>query len=133
MIPKTISQSREIKIKEYFDDTWQIDFATKRVHKVISGLDAVTQAIEIILRTERYKWYIYSPDFGVELFDLLGKRQDYVETELERRLKEALMVDDRILDITDFNITKSQGNKVGYQASFNAVTKYGTVGTKAVI
>ena len=73
-------------------------------------LDAVQQAAYKILNTERYKHVIYSWDYGVELQDLFGKPIPYVLSEIPRRIKEALLQDDRIEDVTDFNISYEKDN-----------------------
>lgn len=81
--------------------------------QVISGstdeLEAVRQAIYIMLNTERYEHIIFSWDYGVELRNLFGKPISYVIPELERRVNEALLTDDRILSTSDweFSTTKN--------------------------
>lgn len=91
------------------------------------------QAVIITLRTVRYRWYIYSHNFGHDLFTLLGKRREYVEIEMERMIKEALQQDERILDVTDFAFEPLPGSKLGYKASFMVSSKYGSFSTQAVI
>lgn len=73
-----------------------------RINGYIDDMDAVIQAIYLILMTERYKFIIYSWDYGVELVDLFGKPMSYVMLKLQSRIKEALTMDDRIDDVTDF-------------------------------
>ena len=65
-------------------------------------LEAVKQAVYKILNTERYEHAIYSWDYGIELMDLFGESISYVEPELERRITEALLMDDRITDVDEF-------------------------------
>ncbi|MDE6181899.1 MAG: DUF2634 domain-containing protein, partial [Eubacteriales bacterium] len=45
----------------------------------------------------------YNWDYGIEIEDLIGMPKGYVKTEIERRIKEALLQDDRIEDVFDFN------------------------------
>ncbi|MGG1598026.1 DUF2634 domain-containing protein [Paenibacillus naphthalenovorans] len=85
--------------------TWKLDFERGRVTGTINGLDAVRQAVYKALQTERFEHLIYSPNYGVELRRFLGTSQAYVQSELKRRIREALMQDDRITDVTDFQIT----------------------------
>ena len=47
-----------------------------------------------------YDWY-----YGVEIDSLIGKNRDYVTSELKRVIKEALLEDDRITDVSNFSIT----------------------------
>lgn len=51
----------------------------------------------------RNNYKIYPPDYGVELEELIGKRRSYVEADIERRINEALMQDDRILRTRDYS------------------------------
>lgn len=74
----------------------------KRIMNRTDGLEAVKQACYMILMTERYKYEIYPWDYGIELEDLFGQPLTFVIPELERRIYEALIGDDRILDVYDF-------------------------------
>ena len=80
--------------------------------QVISGstdeLEAVRQAIYIMLNTERYEHIIFSWDYGVELRNLFGKPISYVIPELERRINEALLTDDRILSTSDWEFSTTK-------------------------
>ena len=71
-------------------------------------LEAVKQTIFKILNTERYKYLIYSWNYGIELDDLFGKPPIYVCSEVERRVKDALLQDDRITKVTDFDFDISK-------------------------
>lgn len=85
--------------------TYKIDFEKGRIMGMIDGLEAVKQAVFLILQTERYQYLIYSSDYGCELIrDLIGKEPLFVRSELKRRITEALLQDDRIEDVTNFDI-----------------------------
>lgn len=84
--------------------TFGIDFDRGRVVGMIDGLEAVKQAVFLILQTERYRYLIYTPDYGSELEGLIGRDPLFVQSELKRRIREALMQDDRIEDVTNFSI-----------------------------
>jgi len=84
--------------------TFGIDFDRGRVVGMIDSLEAVKQAVFLILQTERYRHLIYTPDYGVELEGLIGRDPLFVQSELKRRIREALMQDDRIEDVTNFSI-----------------------------
>lgn len=85
------------------DKTWYINQETKRIQGMTEGIDAVQQAITILLHVERFRWQIYHPDSGMQWSDLLGQDSGYVAVELQRRIKEALSMDDRIRDISGFS------------------------------
>lgn len=85
--------------------TWCIDQTAGRIKGTVDGLEAVRQAAEIILNTERFRWQIYQPYSGVELTALIGQDPGYVAAELQRRVREALAMDDRITGVSGFSYT----------------------------
>ncbi len=70
------------------------------------GVEAIKQAVLKIINTERYEFEIYSWDYGIELQDLYGKDLPYVMSEIKQRIFDALIVDDRIESVGDFEIEK---------------------------
>lgn len=86
-------------------------------------IEAVKQAIYKILNTERYQYPIYSWNYGVELADLFGKPIAYVLPEIPRRIKEALVADDRIIDATAFELSHDKRGNV--LAKFKVITIFG--------
>lgn len=97
-------------LKTYGDDTdsfhssktWRL--SGNRLQGMIDGQEAAAQAADLTLSTERFFYDIFSYDYGVELADLVGKDRDYVKADLRRRIEAALGEDDRITDISDFQI-----------------------------
>lgn len=74
--------------------------------------NAMVQAIYKILNTERYRYPIYSWNYGIELRDLFGEPVSYVCAEVERRITEALTQDNRIKSVTDFEFDTSKRHEV---------------------
>lgn len=87
--------------------------------------DAMKQVIYCILNTERYKYVIYSWNYGVELADLFGMPTSFVCPELERRISEALTWDSRIESVSDFDFDLSTKGVVA--VTFKVNTIYGEV------
>lgn len=104
--------------------TWYIDKSTNRIQGTCDGYTAVRQAVEIILNTERFKWQIYEPSSGTDYSGLIGQDAGYVAIELQRRIKEALMMDTRVLGISDFSYTAVDGV---LSAEFVVNTVYGSM------
>lgn len=106
--------------------TFLIDWSSKQVSGMDEGLPAMRQAVEIILQNERFRWQIYSSDFGSELENLVGEERDYIESELPRRIEDAFSGDSRnpyswkILIFTE----KLPGE---LSCSFDVKTVYGTL------
>lgn len=92
-------------------------------------LKAMRQAIYKIINTERYQYLIYSWNYGIELADLFGKPIPFVYAELQRRIEEALLADDRIRKVYDFAFSNLGGDVL---VKFNVDTVYGTVSIEEV-
>jgi len=90
------------------------------------SLEAMRQAVEIILTTRRFNYQIYTSNFGVELDDLIGEDPDYIESTLPERIRDAFSVDDRILMEKNYNFTVQGDNML---VTFEVVTVFGTFGT----
>lgn len=84
--------------------TWKIDFEKGRIVGKTDGLEAIKQAVMKILLTERFRHLIYSPNYGSELHGLIGSEPAFVRSELKRRITEALLQDDRIEEVTNFDV-----------------------------
>lgn len=84
--------------------TYNINRNTNRISGYIDGKDAIIQAVFLILQTERYESMIYNWYYGSELDTLIGQNRDYVASELQRIIREALTEDDRINEVSDFII-----------------------------
>lgn len=102
MIPNVDLLMQEISEVTHPNRTYKIVIENDRISGYTDDLEAVQQAVYLILSTERYQYIIYSWDYGVELLDLIGKPIPYVMAELPRRIKEALIQDNRITDVVDF-------------------------------
>ena len=89
-------------------NTFFIDFEKGRISGFIDEKEAVKQAIMLILNTERYKFLIYSWNYGAEFEALIGTHPDIVEDEAERLISEALLQDDRITAVYDFEFSRNR-------------------------
>lgn len=104
--------------------TPKIDFERNRIIGTIDDIEAMQQAIYLILQTERYESIIYNWYYGVEFDTLIGKSKELVTSELERRIREALTEDDRINSITDFEIEFTSDKAI---VSFTVNTIFGDI------
>lgn len=112
--------------------TYKMMIDTDRIQGTITDdLEVVKQAIYKIINTERYKFLIYSWNYGIELEDLFGKPIPYVLPEILRRIKEALTQDDRIKDVLGFDLTYNRKGDV--LAKFTVVTIYGNLEIEKVV
>ncbi|MNP40228.1 hypothetical protein D3C76_1338530 [compost metagenome] len=102
--------------------TYGIDFAAGKATGAVDGLEAVRQAVYKILRTDRFAHLIYDANYGSEVSGLQGRSQGYIRSEIERRIREALLQDDRISEVTDMQITVTGDEAL---ATFTVVSAYG--------
>lgn len=77
------------------------------------------------LMTDRYKYEIYDWNYGVEFDDLIGKSKEFVKAELPRRIEDALIVDDRVSQVTDFEFTNI--DKTTLSVTFVVKTNLGNI------
>lgn len=96
-----------------------------RIAGWIDELAAMRQAIEKVLHTERFTWLIYTDNYGVELKNLLGEELDLVMAEMERIVREALSVDERIIEIENFQVTQESRDTL--LVSFFVTTIFGSI------
>lgn len=107
MIPQNNNIPRFEFIKQP-SKTYNMNINKEYIDGFCDSLNAVKQAVYKILNTERYIYSIYSWNYGIELKDLFGQQMTYVIPELERRITEALIQDDRIIDVKDFEFERKK-------------------------
>lgn len=125
MLPQSrIDLSQGVVFQDQPSLTWIADPVTNRLRGRGDNYEAVRQAVEVIVNVERFKWQIYTPNFGTDYDGLLGTEPGYAASELRRRLEDAFLPDNRILRITDY-VYSFQG--VSLSVSFNVQTVFGDV------
>lgn len=124
MIPTQVEYLTDYETVTQPSKTYGLNMETNRIAGFVDDLEAMKQAIYLILNTERYQYLIYSWNYGVELVELFGKPTSYASAKLQMRIKEALLQDDRITDIKDFECTV-KGSTI--TTTFTAVTTVGDV------
>jgi len=97
-------QNTQVEEVQQPSKTYRLDFEKGRIFGMTDGLEAVKQAVFKILQTDRFRYLIYSPDYGMEWNGLIGANPAFIRSELRRRITEALTQDDRIDSVTDFQI-----------------------------
>lgn len=105
--------------------TFLIDWETKQIFRIDSGLAAMQQTVDVTLHTERFRWQIFDSNFGRELEDLVGEEYDYIVSEFPRRMQEAFSVDNRVLSAENFTFLDSGPD--GVLCGFDVVTVFGTI------
>lgn len=124
MIPTNSRLS--IEIEELPTRTYRLSIDNGNIKGYCDELEAMKQAIYLILNTERYENIIYSWDYGIELKELYGQDIGYVYPEFKRKIEEALLQDDRISSIDSFLFEKNKGK---INVSFIVHTQFGDIET----
>ncbi|WP_442601719.1 DUF2634 domain-containing protein [Paenibacillus sp. KN14-4R] len=114
--------------KEYAWDFEKNDFVMHNGRPVVlEGNEALMVWAYKALKTERYRYLAYSWNFGVEFDRLMGSTlssSQLQQTEAERYLREALLVNPYIKDVAGVQVSFT---KDVLNISFQLVTVYGEV------
>lgn len=121
-----IDLTRGVVFQDQPSLTWMADPVTHRIRGRGDNYEAVCQAVEVIVNVERFRWQIYTPNFGIELDGLLGRDPGYAASELQRRLADAFLPDSRLLGVAGFSYTFDNGILT---ASVTVNTVFGLVDT----
>ena len=122
-LPEVVGFDTDIVIASQPSNTWIIDRNTMQVACMDDGLEAVRQAVEIALDVERFRWTIYSANFGSELDGLVGQDEALITAEIPRLVEGALSQDDRVVQVEDYVFTRTGPDSM--HVSFTVRTVYG--------
>lgn len=89
--------------------TYRINFdGTTRLSGMIDELEAIKQFVRKSLLTCRSRFLIYTDDYGCELEDLIGQdvTDAYLQSEVPRMVREALVYDDRIIEVNNVRLRR---------------------------
>jgi len=123
----------DLEIENQPSRTYKLDFERKRIGGMIDNEQAIMQMVMKILYTERYAYVIYSSQYGVELDRLIGQDYNFIVSDLERTITEALTADDRVIDITDFQINKIGIDKMEVSFTVNSIVGSANINTEVII
>jgi hypothetical protein len=121
MIPEQSVDLTALEIVAPPSLTYKLDLEHKRITGLIDEQEAVLQAVEKIFLTELNSYIIYGPNYGIELQRFIGQDYDFIVTDLERTISDAVLADDRILSISDFNIEKTEVDQLSYSVTINSI------------
>lgn len=111
--------------EENQNPTLTFQIANGRIRNKFDGLGAMVQAVDKILKTERFVFPIYTDQYGNDLNDLLGKDLGYSKVEAERMVKEALLDDERVVKVDITSIKETAPNTLTLTGECQ--TSYGNI------
>ena len=132
MIPSTNDiLSTTLRVEKQPSKNHKLHIEANTIGGFCDGLEAMKQVVYKILNTERYEHIIYSWNYGVELRDLFGEPVSYVLSELKRRITEALVQDDRINKVDEFEFEVIKRGTV--HVKFTVHTIFGDIQEEKVV
>ena len=102
ILPKGATINESLSIEEQIQPTKTYNVKDGRRIGFCDDKESLIQTIYFILNSERYNYIVYPNSYGNEILDTIGMDKDIAESELKRRDKEALIQDDRINDVANF-------------------------------
>lgn len=117
-------KTRFAEYTSYPNNEWIVDFESEDNTEPKDELNTIIQAVRFALETERYKYPIMGANYGTTFEDLIGSDYSYTKSEIARRIRDALSIDDRILSIDNFEFTQTNGSDM--IVTFNITTIVGS-------
>ncbi|MDQ0154904.1 DUF2634 domain-containing protein [Robertmurraya andreesenii] len=124
-------RSEEVTVRPAPSKTYQLNANTNEIGSLIDGEQAIRQFIVKAVKTARFRFLIYDDQYGSELDDLIGAdvSDALLQVEIPRVIREALIYDDRVDDVVNFDITR-EGDRL--YVEFTVVLADGTTLTEGV-
>jgi phage baseplate assembly protein W len=106
--------------------TYNLNYTDGEIGTFIDGEQAIRQFVRKVIETARFRFLIYNEQYGSEMYDLIGQdvSSELLNAEIPRIVKDALIYDDRVNDVTNFEI-KREGDKLFI--SFKVDTEEGVI------
>jgi len=131
MIPNTVNNLlSNLEGIEQTSKTYCLNVKNNTITGFCDDKEAMRQTIYCILNTERFEHLIYSWNYGTELKFLIGENITYAIPELQRVIREALLQDDRVEEVNDFDF-RMENNRI--LVTFNVITTVGEIQGEKVV
>lgn len=100
--------AEEVEMEDEPTKTYRLDFDTGEFSGMVDDEDALKQFIIKALTTKRAHFHMYTDDYGCELEYLIGSdvSEAFIQAEIPRMVREALIYDDRIDDVSNVTADK---------------------------
>ncbi len=116
---------QDVTLRTWPTRTYNLRFDGQPSFGKLNGLEAMKQAIFLILSIPRFRHEIFSWNYGSELEPLFGQVNSVLlQVRVQEAIRDALMQDDRITDVTGFSFAR-RGTEMA--VSFVAETTEGNV------
>ncbi|WP_413627679.1 DUF2634 domain-containing protein [Fructilactobacillus vespulae] len=92
-----------------------------RIVSTVDGIEAMSQCIQKALMTARFSVPWLSPNYGTDIYNLIGKSLDYAKMEVERMLKETFISDKRITEVKITSLETFEKNTLIVKADIKTI------------
>ncbi len=117
MTPDTIDSEQVVQATR----TYKLDLENKRIVGMVDGAESISQNAIKTLSTERYAYEIYSSDVGIALGKYIGQDFAIIKSSLRKEIADALSLDERVIDVQEVNIEKSDLDTVTATIYLNTI------------
>ncbi len=130
LFPTYVEEDETLEIEEEetgIPKEYEIDFLTGQLTgKIVEGIEALKVWIWFAIQTPRYRYSVYTWDYGNEFEDLVGQgySEEYIEAEAQAMIEECLLVNEYIEGIADFSAVMENSRLT---VSFTAETAFGDI------
>lgn len=104
---------------------YNFDLNTQQIVGMVSERECLKRWIQRVLMIERNAYPQYSSDFGVEFEHLKGKSYDFAILNIEKTIRDALLIHKDIENIYDFSYEKIEGQPNAIVVTFKVNSVYG--------
>lgn len=116
-----IINTENVEYGSYPNNEWIVKFDDGGNDAPADSLDTIAQAVRFALETDRFRYPIMGSNFGTIFDDLVGTDYEYIRSEISRRILDALLVDDRIVDVRDFVYNRNEGGSMTVSCTVETV------------
>lgn len=127
-LAKTVTA--DLALTDEIAQTRTYNVSEDKIQGFADGVEALQQTVAHMLGTEQFEYPVYSLNYGFRTDDLIGKDREYVEAELQRRIRECLLTDDRITDVDNFAFS-ADGDEM--LCTFDVENIYKTISTSKAV
>lgn len=120
----------------YTEAAWDfannIPIVEKGDFKIVTGNEAIKTWVYKTMKTERFRYLIYSWDFGSEISSLIGQSYtpNLTKAESIRYIKEALLINPYIKEVSNVEVSFSEGRLT---ITAKLTTEYGTEEVSVIV
>ena len=94
-----------------YGSSFSFDWQTMRLRTdasgnpvVVTGQESIVEDVVKALLTPRYRYPLYSDDYGAEFWELLGTDRELASTDVVRILTEVCTLDPRVRSVEDIDV-----------------------------